>query len=189
MLPDTDNLDLLELAKAAGVTPRTIRYYVQQGLLPSPGRGPGSKYDRNLVERLQLIKLLQRQHLPLAEIRRRLEEISEEGVREQLGGPPELPLSDSALSYVHAALSTTGESLAAAAVPLRRAAPQPAMQEQGQPYDTTTPAKWQVTQSTWERIRLTRDVELNIRRPLSREQNKQVDELIDTARKIFSEDS
>jgi len=45
-----------------------------------------------------------------------------------------------------------------------------------------------VTQSTWERVRLSRDVELNIRRPLSREQTKQVDDLIEAARKILSED-
>ena len=38
---------------------------------------------------------------------------------------------------------------------------------------------WQVTKSNWERIRLTNDVELNIRRPLSREDNKKVDRLLE----------
>ena len=36
--------------------------------------------------------------------------------------------------------------------------------------------------------RLTRDVELNIRRPLTREHNKLIDRLLEAARKIFSEE-
>ena len=68
----TEQWDLNELADAAGVTPRTVRYYVQQGLLPAPAaRGPGAHYERDHLDRLRLIKRLQRQHYPLAEIRRR----------------------------------------------------------------------------------------------------------------------
>ena len=48
--------------------------------------------------------------------------------------------------------------------------------------------KWQVTKSTWERIRLSRDVELSIRRPLTREQNKRIDRLLEAARQILSEE-
>ena len=48
--------------------------------------------------------------------------------------------------------------------------------------------KWQMTKSTWERIRLSRDVELSIRRPLTREQNKRIDRLLEAARLIFSEE-
>ena len=32
------NYSLIELSKLADVTPRTIRYYIAQGLLPSPGQ-------------------------------------------------------------------------------------------------------------------------------------------------------
>lgn len=61
---------LQELAYAAGVTPRTVRYYIGQGLLRSPGRlGPGTRYTREHLERLRLIKRLQEERLPLAEIR------------------------------------------------------------------------------------------------------------------------
>ena len=36
---------LQELADLADVTPRTIRYYIVQGLLPSPeGAGPAARY-------------------------------------------------------------------------------------------------------------------------------------------------
>lgn len=52
----------------------------------------------------------------------------------------------------------------------------------------SAPGEWQTTKSTWERVRLSRDVELNIRRPLTREQNKLIDRLLEAARKIFSEE-
>ena len=36
---------LTELADVAAVTPRTVRYYIAQGLLPAVGQsGPGAKY-------------------------------------------------------------------------------------------------------------------------------------------------
>ena len=45
-MPDDDRYSLTELADLAGVTPRTVRYYLAQGLLPAVGQsGPGSKYD------------------------------------------------------------------------------------------------------------------------------------------------
>ena len=45
-MPDDERYSLTELADLAGVTPRTVRYYLAQGLLPAVGQtGPGSKYD------------------------------------------------------------------------------------------------------------------------------------------------
>jgi UV DNA damage repair endonuclease len=44
------------------------------------------------------------------------------------------------------------------------------------------------TRSTWDRIPLAPDVELHIRRPLSREQNRQVERLIEAARDLFAEE-
>src|SRR5690349_19123247 len=159
MMPESEDLDLAELANAAGVTPRTVRYYVQQGLLPSPGtRGPGTKYDRSLLERLQLIRLLQREHWPLSKIREHFESLDDEGVRKELGVPPELPLpgvSESALKYVRGVLGRGRQA----------SAPSPARRERDlfgedahATLSRTTPpseaSKWQVTKSTWERIRL-----------------------------------
>lgn len=65
---------LTELADAAGVTPRTVRYYIAQGLLESPGRlGPQTRYGDEHLERLRLIRGLQDERLSLGEIRRRLD--------------------------------------------------------------------------------------------------------------------
>jgi len=42
--------------------------------------------------------------------------------------------------------------------------------------------------SQWERVSLTSDVELHVRRPLSRHQNRQVDRLLEAARQILTEE-
>jgi DNA-binding transcriptional MerR regulator len=62
-----------ELAEQAGVSTRTIRYYVSEGLLPPPvGSGPTSRYTSAHRDQLAIIDRLKAQYLPLKEIRRRL---------------------------------------------------------------------------------------------------------------------
>jgi DNA-binding transcriptional MerR regulator len=62
-----------ELADEAGVSTRTIRYYVSEGLLPPPvGAGPHSRYTDAHRQQLEIIGRLKAQYLPLKEIRRRL---------------------------------------------------------------------------------------------------------------------
>lgn len=59
-----------ELAQKAGVTKRTIHYYIAKGLLMPPnGSGVNSSYDDSHLERILLIKKLQAQYLPLSKIR------------------------------------------------------------------------------------------------------------------------
>lgn len=62
-----------ELAREAQVSPRTIRYYVQRGLLPAPAfHGRDTTYERGHLLRLQVIKKLQQSHMPLEEIQARI---------------------------------------------------------------------------------------------------------------------
>lgn len=62
-----------ELAEEVGVSTRTIRYYVSEGLLPPPiGSGPGSRYTDAHRAQLETINRLKEQYLPLKEIRKRL---------------------------------------------------------------------------------------------------------------------
>ncbi|WP_437758359.1 helix-turn-helix domain-containing protein [Sorangium sp. So ce1389] len=71
LLVTTYKLD--ELAGEAGVAPRTVRYYVQRGLLPAPEfRGKDTAYGREHLARLRAIKALQQAHWPLEEIQARL---------------------------------------------------------------------------------------------------------------------
>ena len=68
-----DGMGIAELARKAGVTPRTIRYYVVEGLLPAPaGQGQRRAYGQVHLDRLEAIRELKAAYLPLHEIRRRL---------------------------------------------------------------------------------------------------------------------
>jgi DNA-binding transcriptional MerR regulator len=62
-----------ELAALGGVSRRTVRYYVQEGLLPSPeGLGRGAHYGEEHLQRLLRVKSLQEEGLTLDEVRRAL---------------------------------------------------------------------------------------------------------------------
>lgn len=59
-----------ELANKAGVTKRTIHYYISKGLLlPPEGSGVNSVYNDKHLERILLIKKLQAEYMPLNKIR------------------------------------------------------------------------------------------------------------------------
>lgn len=63
-------LKLAELATAAGMPPRTIRYYIQRGLLPAPAfQGRDTLYPGDTLLRLTLIRRLQERFMPLELIR------------------------------------------------------------------------------------------------------------------------
>src|SRR4051794_23523163 len=75
LVMDAETFKLDELAEQAGVSSRTVRYYVQRGLLPGPTfRGKDSSYSREHVIRLQAIKRMQEQYLPLDAIQEALAE-------------------------------------------------------------------------------------------------------------------
>lgn len=62
-----------ELAKASGVSARTIRYYLQRGLLEAPEfRGPDTRYDERHLLALRAIRALQDAYLPLDAIAERV---------------------------------------------------------------------------------------------------------------------
>src|SRR5712691_10060824 len=107
---------LTALADLAGVTPRTVRYYLAQGLLPGVGQtGPGSKYGDGHLARLRLIKRLQAEHLPLAEIRRQLDGLADEEILELAGNPVPTPPIGSALEYLQTVLGNRPAGTAAPA--------------------------------------------------------------------------
>lgn len=179
---------LIELADLANVTPRTIRYYITQGLLRSPGSvGPGVKYDDTDFARLRLIKRLQSEHQPLAEIRTQLDALGDDSILQMDDSTPEPP-RDSALAYIR---RVTGPPRAAERstlyMQIEAAAP-------AAPTPSTAPAPpapapdVRLERSQWERIDLAQDVELHIRRPLVRSTAKRVDRLIAIARDLLEEE-
>jgi DNA-binding transcriptional MerR regulator len=172
MLAEAPTYDLNELADSAGVTVRTVRYYIQQGLLPAPeAQGPSTRYGQGHLDRLLLIRQLQREHQPLAEIRAQLEGLRDEDVSRVLHTSRPSKRPSSAVDYVRSVLSASAPS---ARLETRSAEP---------PRTPSTPVK-----SQWERISLAPDVELHVRRPLTREANRRVEKLLDLARQILQEE-
>lgn len=63
-----------ELAELGGVSRRTVRYYVQEALIPAPlGLGRGAHYGPEHLQQLLRVKAMQEEGLMLDEIRRRLD--------------------------------------------------------------------------------------------------------------------
>ena len=165
--------DLQELCAEAGVTPRTVRYYIQQGLLPAPEpQGPSTRYGQGHLDRLRLIRDLQAEHQPLAVIRQRLEGLQDEEVRRLVRrlSPPK-PAPSSAAEYVRSVLGET--------------TPRHSVRESTALY---SPRPATATRAQWERLALAPDVELHVRRPLTREINRRVEKLLALARQIFEEE-
>lgn len=60
-----------ELAQRAGTTAKTLRFYEQAGLLPTPERTPSGyrDYDEGVLDRLAFVRAAQAAGLTLAQIR------------------------------------------------------------------------------------------------------------------------
>jgi DNA-binding transcriptional MerR regulator len=201
-MPDPARYSITELADLASVTPRTVRYYLAQGLIPSPGAtGPGVKYGDDVLDRLRLIRRLQREHLPLAEIRTRLAGLDGDSIAELAAEAPvagfaratAVEPADSALAYVRRLLAPVrapstsllkrveAREAPAPNLPL----PSPTTPPHQPPVDATpTPLE----RSQWDRISLAADIELHVRRPLARSQSRKVDRLVTIARELLEED-
>ena len=197
------SFSLADLCDLAGVTPRTVRFYIAQGLLrPPSGAGPAARYEDGHLYRLRLIRRLQKEHLPLAEIRMRLDALGDQDVERLVSEPP--PSVDSAADYVARVLGSKGAFKPAWSPSLPPPVPGPYPAPASAPARISEPAASHVlpalaapepavtgsepVRSQWERISLTPDVELHIRRPLSRLQNRQLERLLEAARQILNEE-
>jgi DNA-binding transcriptional MerR regulator len=220
-MPD-DPYSLSDLARLADVTPRTVRYYVALGLLPSPeAAGPATRYGEGHLARLRLIRRLQRDHLPLAEIRIRIERMADDEIIATVSAldarePDPSQDPGDTLAFVRSLMQQAGirptvaarrpapdvavrrmamaESLDEAwpqvpAAPLR-AAPVPAAPPPAaslvEPAPASSPRPGP-DRTTWERLVISPDVELHVRRPLDRTTNKRVDQLERIARELFED--
>lgn len=72
-MDDERRFDLDELAGLTGIPLRTIRFYIQEGLVPRPaGKGRGAHYDRTHLQALLTVRRWQSDGLSLDRIRQLL---------------------------------------------------------------------------------------------------------------------
>lgn len=217
---EPDSFDLKSLSAQTGVAPRTVHFYVQQGLLPPPdGAGRGARYNAVHRDRLRLIRRLQEQHLPLAEIRKHLDRIPDHMLEEVVSSPTP-PKPKSAADYIRSVLGSSAprSSLSSSSPPgpppgaLRSAPMKPtSARPSGRPVrpeglpdspdmallaergvsveDAASLNRAATERSQWERFAIDPDVEIHVRRPGSRASNRKVEKLIEFARSIFKEDA
>jgi DNA-binding transcriptional MerR regulator len=179
-----------ELAQRAGVTRRTIRYYVEIGLLQPPaGAGKAAAYGAEHLERLELIRELQAHRLSLEEIRDRLAGKPVPSAEELVAlGPQDL-------AQTHRLAQADFTSAAQYIADLRRteAMPRPPSTTEGGPAymqagirsESKPLADFDAEQ--WLRVRLSQDVELHVRRRASRT-HRWLNRLIKEARRILAEE-
>lgn len=155
--PASYSLD--ELSREADVTPRTIRYYIAEGLLPPPESiGRNARYAQDHLDRLRLIGQLKEQYLPLKEIRTRITSMSPEKVRDAAS-----TLEPPAASHPSMVESSAGDYLANVlrepAAPYaareRRSMPRAAMSAPEAAPDITP-------ERSWKRIPISAEAELLI---------------------------
>ena len=184
------DLDIKQLCEATGVTPRTVHFYIQQGLLPpAASSGPSARYTDGHASRIRLIRLLQQQHLPLAEIAKRTKSLSDDQVEGLIAEAKQRrdQRRGSALDYVRSVLGDQKASSAEASP----AAPSPVPGSASRSFSAQlSPAPFQgaPARSQWDRFALTDGIELHVRRPLSRIQQRQLDRLVNAAREIFEQE-
>jgi hypothetical protein len=69
-MTSTERYAIGDLARLAGISRRTVRYYVQEGLIPSPfGVGRGNHYGPEHLQQILSIKAMQEAGRTLDEIR------------------------------------------------------------------------------------------------------------------------
>lgn len=87
---DSRGFTLRELADNAGVPFRTARYYLEQRLLESLGRGPAVRYPPSYVDRIRLIRRWQDEGRLLAQITAALAELSDDDVHAAVLAMPDV---------------------------------------------------------------------------------------------------
>lgn len=109
-------LKMKELSDATGVAPGTIRYYIQQGVLPRPIKTHKNMayYDKSYIERIRTIKELQKSRFfPLEIIKTIIADMDFSGDADHLQLLKEIenPFLENGLTNGHAKNLTPGEMM------------------------------------------------------------------------------
>lgn len=168
--------DINDVAVQMGIPRRTIRYYVEIGLLTPPeGAGRGAMYGDEHLERLAAIKRLQSQGLTL------------EQIRDALSIEPSSTLGETRTPYVTARRSVPRTEPATPQTSASEYLAQ--VRSRLEPQMHATPQKPSPGDAyhaePWTRIRIDADTELHVRRSST----KRIARLVRELRRIVAEDS
>lgn len=201
----TSGLTLEDLAKQSGLSIRTLRYYIQEGLLPGPEtRGKYASYSQLHLEQLELVQLLKARYLPLDHIRQLLENLTpgdirrmlerqesvspgnEEKIIQNLDDPQSPIAGSSALEYIrsleqsHEIIEEMHPSYSPQSFKTK-----PGVEEKLNNVASRRIHIKTTQEESWQRIELTKGVELHIRNAKENKHTTEIQALIDFARDLF----
>lgn len=199
-----DNLTLEDLVNLSGLTLRTLRYYIQEGLLQGPDtHGKFARYSQQHLDRLEIIQRLKSLRLPLQEIHqifnamtpeeisqiRKYQDVLKEtrdfSVKEMDENPSKLQTDSNALDYIRnlergrdSIRTLTSQS------PVYSPAPKTPLSYQGKSMSQRNLSN-DANQESWTRTVLRDGIELNIRQPRTIEEQSKIEQLIKFAQRLF----
>ncbi len=196
-----DRPTLAELAERSGVEPRTLRSWVQQGLVPGPDRrGRDARYPAAALERVLAVKALRdRYGLSLGAIRRelmladpaRLRALAAEGRGEPASTAPPPGTAAAYLAELRAAGifgRSSGRGPPASAANRGEIAPADGLARLAQALEAAHggPAPRRARAEPWLRIPITADVELVVSGALPADQVARIERVADLVRAILT---
>jgi len=197
MKDHTLEMTIEQLAEHAGVSVRTVRFYISEGLLPGPGsRGRAATYGEEHLLRLRLIRLLVDQRVPLAEIGARLSHLSLAEVRAVLADE-----AARAAERARAAQQLSPKDYVAALLRQPQRAPRPVGRPEGDGllrlYDAgphgmpgSPPAAAPTPPPVgWLRWELAPGVEMHVRSDVAQRERRLIDRVLELARELRKPES
>lgn len=195
---------LEELTSATGVTVRTVRYYIAEGLLPPPeGAGRGARYTAEHRDRLDIIASLKDRHQPLREIRRYLRDLAPEDIdrlaRRAREGPSERqagartdapPHAHDAMSLPEPLAEQENTVISAGAVAPPDSGSSSSALEYIRAIQESAPthrSRHDGTDRRWHRLAITSEAELMVTEEVWQRRGEQLESLIAWARRVISE--
>ncbi len=202
----TEEYTLEDLEKISGMSIRTLRFYIQEGLLPGPDtRGKFARYSQTHLDTIRFIHRLKEVHMPLQKIRHLLETMSSEDIEriiqsqseqnltfsspqlfnkeEDREENSEKPERSSALDYIRSLENLQDDRKVNDSNNRYMPAPVPSLVPA--PLNEVYLSRSLKNGETWQRFKLIEGVELQVRKPMSREKEKVVEELIEITRQLF----
>lgn len=189
-----DELTLEDLVNISGLPIRTVRFYIQEGLLPGPdSRGKNARYTEEHLERLEWIQRLKEHHRPLREIRILLNNMTPREIKALLNGQEKmqeylsnfnvkgedaidhLPVGNSALDYIRSVEGKEGKT---------QEVTDPTVNLNLSASASVSPSSIDIRES-WQRIVIGDGIELNLKLPIRSEDKARIDELIAFTRRLF----
>ena len=166
-------MTIQDLSDRTGTPVRTIRFYVTERLLPGPeGRGTATTYTENHLLRLRLIRALTGRHVPLADIRSRLEQIPDAELAKVLAEEEQIVVAESVAEesspreYISTLLNRAREAK-------KESSPSKSRKQSSQ-----------LESEEWRRVKIAEGIELHYTAEAEREEAQAIRQIVEEARNI-----